>query len=82
MPKSRYIVIASVIVAACVSLAQMRGGEPAPSEPSEKRAPSVNVEIAGATWHGSFDEAVERAMKEDKPVLHLQMFGKLDDAYC
>jgi hypothetical protein len=79
MPKSRYLVLASVIVAACVSFSQMRGVEPAPGKES---APALNVEIAGATWLGSFDEAVERAMSEDKPVLHLQMFGKLDDAYC
>jgi hypothetical protein len=40
------------------------------------------VELAGATWHGSFDQALQVAKSEGKPVLHFQMFGRLDDAYC
>ena len=40
------------------------------------------VTLAGKTWLGSLDEALVVAKRENKPVLHLQMFGSLDDAYC
>ncbi len=40
------------------------------------------VKIAGVIWENSLDDAKIRAAREKKPVLHLQMFGRLDDAYC
>ncbi len=40
------------------------------------------VEIAGSLWHSSLNQALLLATKLDKPVLHLQMFGRLDDEFC
>lgn len=42
----------------------------------------ANVEVAGAVWHGSFSEAQKIAKQQSKPILHFQMFGRLDDAFC
>ena len=41
-----------------------------------------NVEIAGVLWHGTLERARVIAEKEQKPILLLQMFGRLDDAMC
>jgi hypothetical protein len=51
-----------------------------PAPPTSE--PTRPVMLAGKTWHGSLDEALVIARRENKPVLHLQMFGKLDDALC
>jgi len=40
------------------------------------------VVLRGVAWESSLDAALARANKENKPVLHLQMFGDLDDAFC
>ena len=40
------------------------------------------VSLAGLTWESSLQDALTKASLENKPVLHLQMFGKLDDAFC
>lgn len=32
-------------------------------------------------WH-TFDSALAEARKQDKPVLLLQMFGRLDERWC
>ena len=44
--------------------------------------PGHQVNLAGLIWHGSLSKAMSVAAKEGKPVLHLQMFGRLDDALC
>ena len=51
-----------------------------PVEPATKVQPTIT--LAGQTWRGSLQEALAIAKWENKPVLHLQMFGKLDDDYC
>ncbi len=53
---------------------------PTDKKPAERTF--ANVELAGAVWHGSFSEAQKIAKQQDKPILHFQMFGRLDDAYC
>lgn len=40
------------------------------------------VVLAGVTWENSLEAALARAAKENRPVLHLQMFGNLDDEFC
>jgi hypothetical protein len=40
------------------------------------------VVIGGVTWENNLEVALTRAKKENKPVLHLQMFGNLDDEFC
>lgn len=71
------------LVAVSAAIIAMAGNGPAPSPGSKDAKPaSPIVELAGATWHGSFDQALLVAKSEGKPVLHFQMFGRLDDAYC
>lgn len=36
----------------------------------------------GIHWLTSFDQAKQKALRENKPVLLLQLFGKLDEALC
>ena len=38
--------------------------------------------MGGITWEISFKSAIARASREHKPILHLQLFGKLNDALC
>ena len=40
------------------------------------------VTIAGVEWESSLEAAKAEARKSGKPILHLQMFGRLDDAFC
>lgn len=54
-----------------------------PREPaSRRRAEFPAVTIAGVRWEGSWPRALERARKEKKPILHFQLLGRLDDAFC
>lgn len=41
-----------------------------------------DVELAGTTWHGNPLAAVALARKTDKPLLVLDMFGRLDETFC
>jgi hypothetical protein len=45
-------------------------------------AGTKRVTLAGVTWEPSLVNAEFRAKVEHKPILHLQMFGRLDDALC
>ncbi|MCA9775384.1 MAG: hypothetical protein KC800_01650 [Candidatus Eremiobacteraeota bacterium] len=45
-------------------------------------AQAETVEIAGANWESSWNQAVTRALREGKPILHLQMLGHLDEKWC
>jgi len=40
------------------------------------------TKVGAVSWANSFDEAKQRATKEGKPILHLQMFGNLGDEFC
>src|SRR5258708_1505190 len=37
---------------------------------------------SGITWETSLKSVIARATREHKPILHLQLFGKLNDALC
>ena len=52
------------------------------SPPTPKPQPMNDVNLAGVLWHGSLEDAEKIAQQENKPILHLQIFGRLDDAYC
>jgi len=45
-------------------------------------AQAETFEIAGAAWESSWEQAVSRARREGKPILHLQMLGHLDEKWC
>jgi hypothetical protein len=75
----RNLATLAAVSAAIIALAT------SPAEAPTKAAPAKDygtVQLAGATWLGSFDEAVRQARESGRPILHLQMFGRLDDAYC
>lgn len=40
------------------------------------------IVLEGVTWENSLEDALAQAKAENKPVLHLQMFGNLDDEFC
>jgi hypothetical protein len=40
--------------------------------------PKIDV----SPWTSDLKAAYARARKENKPVLHLQLMGRLDDAFC
>lgn len=45
-------------------------------------AQAETFEIAGAGWESSWEQALSRAQREGKPILHLQMLGHLDEKWC
>ena len=48
---------------------------------SRTEAPAP-TRIAGVTWETSVARAMERARREGKPILLLQLFGRLDEEFC
>ncbi len=40
------------------------------------------LELGGATWESSWTNAVQRARAENKPILHFQLLGRLDEKWC
>jgi hypothetical protein len=42
----------------------------------------IKVEPGLVTWHKDFTEACKRSAQTKKPVLLLQLVGKLDDEFC
>ena len=51
----------------------------------ERVADGPNAEpavIDGVRWETSLRDAKVRAEKENKPILLLQLFGRLDDEFC
>jgi hypothetical protein len=74
---NKLIAFGFVAVGAVCALASVQPVHAVGAQPEPKI-----VELAGLEWHGSLGAALQIAKKENKPVLHLQMFGKLDDAYC
>lgn len=44
--------------------------------------PKATVNVAGIQWYNTLEAAKRQAQREKKPILHLQMFGRIDDAYC
>jgi len=71
-----FAVGAATIAGAATFVAPMTPEATRPTKPRPK------VTVAGLTWENSLGDALAIAQKTNKPVLHLQMFGKLDDAFC
>jgi hypothetical protein len=44
--------------------------------------PKATVTVVGIRWYNSLEAAKQQAKREKKPILHMQMFGRIDDAYC
>jgi hypothetical protein len=40
------------------------------------------VVIGSVSWTSSMPDAMSRAKAQGKPILHLQMFGRLNDEFC
>jgi hypothetical protein len=72
--KSR-IALAGVLAVAAI-LAVGAGGDKPTSAKSKKTL------VAGVAWETSFEAAKEQAKREGKPILLMQLFGKLDDEFC
>ena len=54
----------------------------AAGDPSPEKNDSAVTVVAGVPWHTSIEAAMKRAKREGKPILHMQMFGKLDEEFC
>lgn len=67
------------LLACSLAVAALSGGGSAPSDPSVRPTRTV---VHGVAWEANFDAALARAKSEGKPVLMLQMFGRLDDEFC
>lgn len=46
----------------------------------ETRMPDVT--LAGVTWRGDFGAARKEAAATGRPILLLQLFGRLDEEFC
>lgn len=42
----------------------------------------ANVTLGGVGWQEGLAPALVQARELNRPVLHLQMMGRLDDAFC
>jgi hypothetical protein len=71
----KWLIFASVAMVATVILGS-RGmnGTPTPS--------SRTCTVAGVRWFEGIAQAKQVAAERRKPILLLQMFGSLDDAFC
>ena len=78
--KTKALVVTFASVAVVGAGFHLNPGSAEAAKPTDVAPPSVT--LAGLTWYNSLDTALAKAKAEDKPVLHLQMFGKLDDDYC
>ena len=59
----------------CVSVSKALRADP-PAAAADRAV------VAGVSWHSDLKAASEQARREDKPILLLQMFGRLDDELC
>ena len=64
-------------------LARSEGQPPTRQVALKKPAPNAkSADTGGIHWLTSFDKARQQALRENKPVLLFQLFGKLDDSLC
>ncbi len=49
---------------------------------ADQAPPPSTTRIAGVAWHASFDAACALARERNKPVLLLEMIGRLDQEHC
>ena len=61
-------------------LARSEGRTPTAQRALLKTTPTANT--GGIRWLTSFEKAKQQALREKKPVLLFQLFGKLDEALC
>lgn len=61
--------------------ATVPSAQPAAEKPGDK-FDNPKVEPGKVKWHASFDDACKASEKSGKPVLLLQMMGKLDHKFC
>ncbi|HLK57307.1 MAG TPA: hypothetical protein VKU00_12115 [Chthonomonadaceae bacterium] len=72
----------------CVGLLSLlaRSEAQAPNAQAALQKPTPNAKSAAHTegihWLTSFEKAKQKALRENKPVLLFQLFGKLDEALC
>ena len=67
-----------VVEAPAKRLAAQSGAAPAAAEPFV----NPKVQPGKVRWHADFATACTAAAKSGKPVLLLQMMGRLDDQFC
>jgi hypothetical protein len=51
-------------------------------DPAAASAAPATTTIAGVRWHASFAAARAEARRDGKPILLLQLFGRLDEEFC
>mgnify|MGYP000309518427 CR=1 FL=1 len=50
--------------------------------PGHSRGVLLSTRDGGATWESSWTNAVQRARAENKPILHFQLLGRLNEKWC
>lgn len=55
---------------------------PGPAAGLDKKFKNPHVEPGKVQWHASFEDACKASARSGKPVLLLQMMGKLDQKFC
>lgn len=80
----RWILVSSLAVAAVVGLGHAWGGDAVPAQQQSKQqaTPAVASAIGGVHWYSDLAAARARAARTGKPVLELQLFGRLDERWC
>ena len=65
-------------------LARSDGQAPTAQVAVQKTMPNAKLaaNAEGIHWLTSFEKAKQKALRENKPVLLFQLFGKLDEALC
>jgi hypothetical protein len=65
-------------------LARSEGQAPTAQTALLKTTPNTKsaAHAGGIRWLTSFEQAKQKALRENKPVLLFQLFGKLDNALC
>ena len=70
-----------LVCAGFLSLLARSEGQ-SPTAQSALLKTTSNANTGGIRWLTSFEKAKQQALREKKPVLLFQLFGKLDDALC
>ena len=67
----------------CAALLLIASGYARSEALSDSRPPvPAAAPASGIAWETSVDRAKEKARREDKPVLVLHLFGRLDEEFC
>ena len=71
------LAIAGVVLPATIATVLLTTGAARPLD-----SPPKSVSLAGTPWYSDLSVATKIAEREKKPLLILQMMGRLDDAFC